>query len=155
MSHTSCFSCKAWVCRECSCLPCPTLHGSHARHGSRGSAAVWCGPHFMLLMQVMGLQGVQLSGVSHKSCLSCKSWVYIECSCLVCPTLHGSHASHGFAGSAAVWCVPHFMVLMQVMGLQGVQLSGVSRLQGICQLRHRYTGPEVIVLVNRQVETME
>ena len=126
VSYTPCFSCKAWVCRECSCLVCPTLHASHARHGFAGSAAVWCVLHSMLLMQGMGLQGVQLSGVSYTPCFSCKAWVCRECSCLVCPTLHASHARHGFAGSAAVWCVLHSMLLMQGMGLQGVQLSGVS-----------------------------
>ena len=40
--------------------------------------------HFMVLMQVMGMQGVQLSGVSHTS------WVCRECSCLVCPDCKAS-----------------------------------------------------------------
>ena len=155
-ARTSCFSCKAWVCKECRSLVCPTLRASHARHGYARSAALWCVPHFVLLMQGMGMQGVPLSGVSHTSCFSCKAWVCKECRSLVCPTLRASHARHGCARSAALWCVPHFVLLMQGMGMQGVQLSGVSRLQGICQQGHRrFTGPAVILLVNGQVKTMK
>ena len=48
------------------------------------------------------------------------------------------------------------MFLVRCMGLQGIQLSGVSRLQGISQLGQcRFTGQAVILLVNRQVKGMK